>query len=71
MNDDSDAEAARIEAIIAELSASTEVSASCAMVETIDGEEVRNERLLWAVAVRRDGEGRFVVLAWRDLTHER
>lgn len=71
MNDDSDEEAARIEAIIAELSASTEVSASCALVETIDGEEVRTERLLWAVAVRREPEGRFVVLAWRDLTNER
>jgi hypothetical protein len=71
MNDDSDEEAARIEAIIAELSESTEVSASCAMVETIDGEEVRTERLLWTVAVRREPEGRFVVLAWRDLTNER
>ena len=37
----------------------------------IDDEEVRTEKLLWAVAVRRDDEGRFVVLAWRDLTNER
>ena len=71
MDDDSEEDVARIEAIIDELSASTEVTATCTVTEVIDDHEVRGETLLWAVAVRREADGRFVALAWRDVANER
>jgi hypothetical protein len=70
MDDDGDAEAARVEAIIEELSASTEVTATCTRTEVIDGEEVAREDMLWGIALRRGADGRFRAMAWRDLRHE-
>jgi hypothetical protein len=65
MVDDSDEEAARIEALIDELSASTEVDASC----TVTADEGDEETLmLYTVAVRRGATG-WRALAWRDHRH--
>ncbi len=64
-------EAARIEAIIEELQASTEVIATCTETEVYQDEvdepptEHVSERPLFAVAVRRRGDGAFEALAWR------
>lgn len=58
MVDDPPEDVARIEAIIAELSASTEIFAQC-------GDEI-----LWAIAVRRGEDGALRALAWRDLRNE-
>ncbi len=71
MTDDS-AETARIEAIIAELQAATEVEASCRVVETYQDEAdepaTAHERtmMLFAIATRADAHGVFRALAWRD-----
>ncbi|MCZ7686597.1 MAG: hypothetical protein M5U28_50755 [Sandaracinaceae bacterium] len=59
MVDDSDEEARRIEAIIDELRASTEVLASCHVVERIEDEDVPQQLMLFAIAVRRGEDGRF------------
>lgn len=75
MVDDDDEEAARIEAIIRELQASTEVIGTCTVVDHAaaddDVEEAARELVLWAIAVRRSEDGRFRALAWRDLRNER
>jgi hypothetical protein len=63
MIDDTEEEAARIQAIIDELSASTEVTATCSMPEGVV--------VLYAIAIRRGENGAFQVLAWRDLRDER
>ncbi len=65
MVDDSDEEAARIEALIEELSATTEVDASC----TVTGEEGEETFMLYTVAVRRTASG-WRALAWRDHRRE-
>lgn len=62
MVDDSDDEAARIEALIDELRATTEVDAYCTVVDPEDGEETL---MLYTVAVRRGATG-WRALAWRD-----
>ncbi len=70
MVDDSDEEARRIEAIIDELRASTEVLASCHVVERIEDEDVPQQLMLFAIAVRRGEDGRFRAMAWRDFRNE-
>lgn len=70
MDDDGEEEVARIEAIIAELQASTEVMATCTVVEEIDGEPVEQQMPLYAIAVRRGDDGAFRALAWRDFRNE-
>lgn len=70
MVDDDDAEARRIEAIIDELRASTEVLASCRVVERIEDEDVPQQLMLFAVAVRRGEDGRLRAMAWRDFRNE-
>ena len=61
MVDDTDEEAARIDAIIAELQASTEVEGSCAGT-VAEGHEAPP---LFTIAVRRTPDG-WRALAWRD-----
>lgn len=68
--DEDEEEVARIEGIIAELQASTEVMATCTVAEEIDGEEVEQEMPLYAIAVRRGEDGVFRALAWRDFRNE-
>jgi hypothetical protein len=69
--DEPEEEAARIEAIIDELQASTEVVATCTEVETYQesADEPATEhverRPLFAISVRREGDGTFRALAWR------
>ena len=65
MVDDSEEDAARIEALIEELSATTEVDASC----TVTGEEGDETLMLYTIAVRRDPSG-WRALAWRDHRRE-
>ncbi len=70
MEDDTEEEAARIEAIIRDLSASTEVEASCTVTEEIEGEPVSREIVLYAIAVSRDASGTLRAMAWRSLQDE-
>lgn len=65
MVDDSEEDAARITALIDELCATTEVSASC----TVSGEEGDETLVLYAIATRRTASG-WRVLAWRDHRRE-
>ena len=72
MNDESAEDIARIEAIIDELRATTEVEASCAIAEVyqdeVDEPETPHERtmMLFAIAARPDERGVFHAIAWRD-----
>lgn len=61
MEEDSAEDAARIQALIDELQATTEVSASC----TVPGEEGDETLVLYAIAARRTASG-WRALAWRD-----
>jgi len=61
MVDDSEEAAARTEALIEELSATTEVDASCMIMD--EGRE--QTLMLYTIAVRRDPSG-WRALAWRD-----
>lgn len=69
MVDDDAAETARIEAIIDELQASTEVVVTCAPLAD-DGDDA-SFTALYAVALRRGDDGSFLVMAWRDFRGER
>jgi hypothetical protein len=66
MVDDSDEEAARIEALIDELSASTEVDASCTV--TADEERRRDPHAVHGRRAPRSASG-WRALAWRDHRH--
>ncbi len=68
--DEPEEEAARIEAIIEELQASTEVMASCHVTEEIEGERVERDVVVWAIAVRRGEDGAFRAMAWRNIIDE-
>ena len=76
MVDDPPAEVTRIEGLIAELSASTEISASCDVVEVYQDEADapatphESTRMLFAIAIRRDAAGRWRAMAWRNFLTE-
>jgi hypothetical protein len=75
-DDDPPEDVARIEAIIAELRAATEVSASCEITEVYqEGADepatTRRETLmLFAIAARPDGSGIWRAMAWRNFRTE-
>jgi hypothetical protein len=63
--------AARQEALIARLQASTEVTATCPMAAD-EGEEKRVETtVIFAISIERGRDGRWRALAWRRIHGER
>lgn len=76
MDDDDPEETRRIEVLIDELRAATEVEASCTVIETYQDEADEpatpheETRMLFAIAARADARGVFHALAWRDFRQD-